>query len=87
MREECVIPPAGHWSGTVPQGHRLRIIDLEGGQGVDFLCYNADQHAERYHAPNTLKAALTLKLSAGHKLYRLPGKFSRRPSPLRNGST
>ncbi|GIT49194.1 MAG: hypothetical protein Ct9H300mP14_11220 [Gammaproteobacteria bacterium] len=44
MREECVIPPAGHWSGTVPQGHRLRIIDLEGGQGVDFLCYNADKH-------------------------------------------
>ena len=69
MREETVISPAGHWSGTVPQGHRLRITDLEGGQGVDFLCYNANQHAERYHAPNTLKAALTLKLSVGHTLY------------------
>ena len=55
MPEECVIPPGGYWSGTVPEGYRLRIIDLEGGQGVDFLCYNADQHAERYHAPNTLR--------------------------------
>ena len=69
MPEEYLIPPGGHWSGTVPEGHRLRIVDLEGGQGVDFLCYNADQPAERYHAPNTLKAALTLKLGVGHTLY------------------
>ena len=69
MPEEYLIPPGGHWSGTVPEGHRLKIVDLEGGQGVDFLCYNADQPAERYHAPNTLKAALTLKLGVGHTLY------------------
>ena len=57
------------WSGILEAGQRLRIIDLEGRQGVDFLCYNAERPEERYHAPNTLKAALTLKLGAGHKLY------------------
>ena len=29
----------------------------------------ADRPEERYHAPNTLKAARTLKLSKGHVLY------------------
>ena len=57
------------WSGVVEPGQRLRIIDLEGRQGVDFLCYNAARPEERYHAPNTLKAALTLRLGAGHRLY------------------
>ncbi|GIS87752.1 MAG: hypothetical protein CM1200mP18_04620 [Gammaproteobacteria bacterium] len=33
MPEEYLIPPGGHWSGTVPGGHRLRIVDLEGGKG------------------------------------------------------
>lgn len=57
------------WAGIVDVGQTLRIIDLEGHQGVDFLCYNAERPEERYHAPNTLKACLTLKLSRGHVLY------------------
>jgi len=69
MTESNLIAPGGYWSGVIPQGHYLRITDLEGGQGVDFLCYNADNPDERYHAPNTLKAALTLKLTKGHALY------------------
>ena len=69
MTESNLIAPGGYWSGVIPQGHYLRITDLEGGQGVDFLCYNADRPDERYHAPNTLKAALTLKLTQGHVLY------------------
>ena len=57
------------WSKVLQPGQVLRIIDLQGHQGVDFLCYNALRPEERYHAPNTLKAAGTLKLSAGHALY------------------
>ena len=64
-----IIPAGKPWSGIVEQGQYLSIIDLEGEQGVDFLCYNADNPAERYHAPNTLKAIETLKLTAGHTLY------------------
>ena len=57
------------WSGIVTKGQYLSIIDVEGEQGVDFLCYNAERPEERYHAPNTLKAAKDLRLSRGHRLY------------------
>ena len=57
------------WSTIVPDGYYMTVIDLEGQQGVDFLCYNADNPEERYHAPNTLKAIQTIKLTAGHNLY------------------
>jgi urea carboxylase-associated protein 1 len=63
------ISPGHPWSGIVEKGQRLRITDLEGRQGVDFLCYNADRTEERYHAPNTIKASRTLALTEGHVLY------------------
>lgn len=62
--------PAGEpWARIIEQGQSLRIIDVHGHQGVDFLCYNAHAPEERYHAPNTLKAARTLRLTKGHVLY------------------
>lgn len=64
-----VVAAGAPWSGIVRRGQVLRIVDTEGSQGVDFLCYNADQPDERYHASNTLKASLTLKLGKGHVLY------------------
>jgi len=64
-----VIDPGRPWARVLQRGQRLRIVDLHGKQGVDFLCYNAHHPAERYHAPNTLKASLTLKLTKGHILY------------------
>ena len=65
---ETVQPGLG-WSGTVGRGEVLRIVDLVGAQAVDFLCYSATDHDERYHAPNTLKKARTLRLTRGHSLY------------------
>ena len=63
------VPAGKPWARVIEQGRRLRIIDLHGHQGVDFLCYNANAPEERYHAPNTLKAARTLQLTKGHVLY------------------
>ena len=57
------------WCGIVPRGRILRITDLHGRQAVDFLCYNALEPEERYHAPNTMKAAGTIFLTTGHVLY------------------
>lgn len=57
------------WARIIKKGDILRIIDVHGHQGVDFLCYNAHEFEERYHAPNTLKAAGTLRLTRGHVLY------------------
>jgi len=64
-----IIPAGAPWSGVVHRGQVLRITDLEGQQAVDFLCYNAVLPEERYHAPNTMKAAGSIFLTTGHKLY------------------
>jgi urea carboxylase-associated protein 1 len=64
-----IVPAGMPWSGVVKKDQRFRIIDLEGRQAVDFLCYNADEPEERYHAPNTVKAAGTISLTKGHTLY------------------
>lgn len=69
MTVDLVIPAGGSWSGVVARGRTLRIVDLEGRQGVDFLCYGHPGTEERYHAANTLKKAGTLRLTAGHTLY------------------
>jgi urea carboxylase-associated protein 1 len=64
-----VIPAKSPWSAVVRKGQHLKIIDREGRQAVDFLCYNAQETAERFHAPNTIKAAGTISLTKGHTLY------------------
>jgi hypothetical protein len=64
-----IIAAGSPWSGIVEAGSTLRIVDLEGHQGVDFLCYNADDPQERYNAPNTIKAAGTIALNTGIVLY------------------
>jgi urea carboxylase-associated protein 1 len=64
-----IIPARMPWSGLVRKGQLLRIIDREGRQAVDFLCYNANDTVERYFAPNTIKAAGTISLTQGHVLY------------------
>ena len=64
-----IVPAGAPWTGIVRQGQVLRITDLEGQQAVDFLCYNAANLEERYHAPNTVKAAGSIFLTTGHTLY------------------
>ncbi len=64
-----IIPPGSSWIETIRNQQILRITDLHGQQGVDFLCYNADNVSERYHAPNTIKANGNIYLSEGTTLY------------------
>lgn len=66
---DAVIEPGGHWSGIVPEGATLRLIDLEGRQAVDFLCYNARDPSERYSAADTMKISGQLFVGKGTKLY------------------
>ena len=69
MSEDLVIPAGGHWSRVVRAGQTLRIVDLEGRQAVDFLCYNAARSDERYNAADTMKIAGSIFLSRGVALY------------------
>ena len=53
--EDSVVPAGGGWSRRLDKGQMLRIVDLEGKQAVDFLCYNAHDPADRYAAADTMK--------------------------------
>src|SRR5262249_31479335 len=64
-----IVPACSDWSGIVPAQHVLRIVDLEGRQAVDFLCYSAADPTERYNAADTMKFAKTIFLTTGHGLY------------------
>jgi urea carboxylase-associated protein 1 len=63
------IPAGGRWSARLDKGERLRIVDVEGQQAVDFLCFAADMPLDRYNAPNTLKLAKTIYIGKGVTLY------------------
>ncbi len=68
--EDTIIPARGSWSRRVERGRTLRIIDLEGKQAVDFLCYDADDPDERYAAADTIKINETgIFLTTGTVLY------------------
>ncbi|TMQ24596.1 MAG: DUF1989 domain-containing protein [Candidatus Rokuibacteriota bacterium] len=69
MMDDVVVPPGGHWGRIIPAGHTLRIVDLEGRQAVDFLCYNAARPEERYNAADTMKIAGSIFVSTGVALY------------------
>ena len=64
-----IIKPGEGWEKVIRPLQILRITDLEGQQGVDFLCYNANNPQERYHAPNTIKAAQSIHITKGSVLY------------------
>jgi urea carboxylase-associated protein 1 len=59
----------GPYSRVVRAGDHLRIIDLEGQQAVDFLVYEAANHANRYNAANTIKLNRSIYVGGGFKLY------------------
>ena len=69
MLEDRVIPPGGFWARLVRKGQTVRIVDLEGRQAVDFLCYNAARPEERYNAADTMKLGGSIFLGKGMSLY------------------
>jgi uncharacterized protein len=67
--QDVVVAPNENWSAVLTPGQVLRIVDLEGKQAVDFLCYNADDPADRYNAADTMKYNKNAYLGAGHGIY------------------
>ena len=64
-----ILPPGQPWARVIRKGEILRLVDLEGQQAVDFLCYNAANPAERYNAADTMKIQGNIFLTAGMALY------------------
>jgi uncharacterized protein len=64
-----IIPAGGRFSARLDTGDCLRIVDTQGQQAVDFLCYSAELPVDRYNAANTMKINGNIYLGQGTKLY------------------
>jgi uncharacterized protein len=64
-----IVSPGARWSRRLETGERLRIVDLEGQQAVDFLVYSAELPVDRLNLPNTIKLNKSLYISKGTKIY------------------
>ncbi|MEO0830897.1 MAG: DUF1989 domain-containing protein [Pseudomonadota bacterium] len=72
IAEDTVVPAREPWSARMTAGQRLRLVDLEGQQAIDFLCFGTERfegQVERYHMPNTLKIPKRLTIGQGSVLY------------------
>jgi len=69
LTSSVVVDPGGSWGALLAQGERVRFVDIEGRQAVDFLCYNAADTRDRYNAANTMKMAENVFLNAGTVFY------------------
>ena len=67
--EDTIVGAGLPWSGQIGRGDFLVLVDLEGQQAIDFLCYNAHDTRERYHAPNTIKLQGNIYLGQGSVLW------------------
>lgn len=69
IRADVVVPPGKPWSDIIRKGEVLRIIDLEGQQAVDFICFNAKDTKETYDVTVTVRLASRPYLRKGDVLY------------------
>jgi urea carboxylase-associated protein 1 len=63
-----VVPPRSPWSGVIPAGGSIEIVDLSGNQAVDCLFYLASDTSERYSAPDTVTQQGSIFLTEGSEL-------------------
>jgi uncharacterized protein len=69
IRADAVVSPGEPWSGVVRKGETLRIVDVEGQQAVDFICFNAQDTRETYDNTVTVRLASRPFLRKGDVLY------------------
>lgn len=69
---DTIVPSRAPWSARLTRGQTLRLVDLEGQQAIDFLCFGTEPfegQVERYHMPNTIKIPKRITIEKGSALY------------------
>lgn len=69
MHHLNIIPPRSGTSFILNKGQRLKIIDIEGEQVSDLICYNVDDRFEYLSSGRTIDYAETIYLTKGHSFY------------------
>lgn len=67
--EQQIIPPRSGVAFILKQGQQLKIVDIEGEQVSDFICFNAHDTQEYLSSGRTIDYAETIYLTAGHPFY------------------
>jgi len=69
-----MIPAGEGWMHPLTKGQVLRIIDLEGNQGLDFLCFDLHNPEDHYSATQTIVNQKKLYINAGTVLVTESGR-------------
>ena len=69
MEQLKIIPPRSGVSFILKKGTKLRVVDIEGEQVSDFICYNLNDTSEYLSSGRTIDYAETIFLTKGHSFY------------------
>jgi uncharacterized protein YcgI (DUF1989 family) len=69
MQKLNVISPRSGTSFILKKGQRLKVIDMEGEQVSDLICYNLHDRKEYLSSGRTIDYAETILLTTGHDFY------------------
>jgi urea carboxylase-associated protein 1 len=69
IQDQMLDAKGGYYAKVLPAGTILRIIDLEGQQAVDFLCFDNANRQSRYNNANSIKLNRNIYVTTGFALY------------------
>jgi len=69
MQNLKIIPPRSSVSFTLQNGQRLKVVDIQGEQVSDFICFNLRDTNEYLSSGRTIDYAETIFLTKGNPFY------------------
>lgn len=69
MQQLNIIPPRSGTAFILQKGQQLKVMDIEGQQVSDFICYNLHDKGEYLSGGRTIDYAETIFLTKGHPFY------------------
>jgi uncharacterized protein YcgI (DUF1989 family) len=69
LQQLTIIPPRSGVAFIFKKGQRLHVVDIEGEQVSDLVCYNLHDKAEYLSSGRTIDYAETIFLTSGHPFY------------------
>lgn len=69
MTDLRIIPPRSSVSLTLKKGQRLKVVDIQGEQVSDFICFNMHDTREYLSSGRTIDYAETIFFTTGHPFY------------------
>jgi len=69
MQKLNIIPPRSGVAFILKKGERLKVVDIEGEQVSDLICYNLHDKAEYLSSGRTVDYAETIYLTTGNHFY------------------